>query len=80
MNVNCNECNWDGFEDDLVYKNGKTSHDDDYEFNEALFCPECGYRVLEMSSEVPKNSIEAFDMDIESDPDTEYNLDSLGQD
>ena len=62
MKVKCNNCDWNSFEDDLVDKNGKTARDDDCEFDKALFCPECGYRVLEMLSKMPKDAIEAFDM------------------
>ena len=56
-----------------------TSSNHNCDLDNALFCPVCGNRCLEQSSDVPKNNVEAFDLDIKSDPDIEENFDSLGQ-
>jgi rubredoxin len=78
--MQCNECDWNGDEDELVDQQGMTSSNNDCDLDNAVFCPKCGYRIPKQSSDVPKNNVEAFDLDIESDPDIDENFDSLGQD
>ena len=79
MQIQCKECEWNGDEDELVDQQGMTSSNNNCDLDNALFCPACGNRCLEQSSDVPKNNVEAFDLDIKSDPDIEENFDSLGQ-